>query len=41
MFWLAPVGAVCCFLIYVSGLVPPGMNDLTMIDARVVQMRIQ
>ncbi len=36
MSWLAPVGAICCFLIYVSGIFPPGMNDLTMTEARVV-----
>jgi hypothetical protein len=36
MYWLAPVGAVCCFLIYVSGIFPPGMNDLTITDVRVV-----
>jgi len=36
MFWLAPVGAICCFLIYVSGIFPPGMNDLALTEARVV-----
>lgn len=36
MFWLAPIGAACCFLIYVSGIVPPGMNDLAMTEVRVV-----
>jgi hypothetical protein len=36
MFRLAPIGAIFCFLIYASGIVPPGMNDLVLADARVV-----
>jgi hypothetical protein len=36
MSWLAPIGAALCFLIYASGIFPPGMNDLALIEARVV-----
>jgi hypothetical protein len=34
--WLAPLGATCCFLVYATGIFPPGMNDLIVTDTRVV-----
>jgi hypothetical protein len=37
MSWLAPLAAALCFLIYASGVVPPGLNDLVLKAARIVQ----
>ena len=37
MIWLAPIGAVSCFLVYAVGLIPPGMTDMVLVEARVVQ----
>jgi hypothetical protein len=35
--WLAPAGAFLCFLVYACKIVPPGMNDLALVEARVVE----
>ncbi len=36
MIWLAPVGAILCFLVYACAIVPPGMT-VVLTEARVVE----
>lgn len=38
MIWLAPVGAILCFLVYASAIIPPGMNDMVLTEARMVDV---
>jgi hypothetical protein len=38
--WLAHVGAIFCFLVYACAIVPPGMNDVVLTEARVIAVAL-